>query len=62
MPHDRLARVRVTAGGPYRPLTDGMLETAGNLRPEYGMTTAPYGSCPGSNRRSAPARQPRSSH
>jgi len=35
--HDRLARGRVTAGGVNHPVPGGMLETAENLRREYGI-------------------------
>ena len=35
--HDGLARGRVTAGGRYYPVPGGMLETAKNLRREYGI-------------------------
>jgi acetyl-CoA C-acetyltransferase len=35
--HDRLARGRVTAGGKNYPVPGGMLETAENLRREYGI-------------------------
>jgi acetyl-CoA C-acetyltransferase len=35
--HDRLARGRVTAGGQHYPVPGGMLETAENLRREYGI-------------------------
>ncbi|WP_157368017.1 acetyl-CoA C-acetyltransferase [Alloactinosynnema sp. L-07] len=35
--HDRLARARVTAGGVNHPVDGGMLETAENLRREYGI-------------------------
>ncbi|MDQ3403959.1 MAG: acetyl-CoA C-acetyltransferase [Actinomycetota bacterium] len=35
--HDALARGRVTAGGKHYPVPDGMLETAENLRREYGI-------------------------
>jgi acetyl-CoA C-acetyltransferase len=35
--HDRLARGRVTAGGARYPVPGGMLETAENLRREYGI-------------------------
>ena len=35
--HDRLARGRVTAGGMNYPVPGGMLETAENLRREYGI-------------------------
>ena len=34
---DRLARARVTAGGAHYPVPGGMLETAENLRREYGI-------------------------
>ena len=34
---DRLARARVTAGGQHYPVPGGMLETAENLRREYGI-------------------------
>ncbi len=34
---DRLARARVTAGGAMHPVPGGMLETAENLRREYGI-------------------------
>ncbi|GAA4961697.1 acetyl-CoA C-acetyltransferase [Yinghuangia aomiensis] len=37
MLHDRLARGRVTAGGEHYPVPGGMLETAENLRREYGI-------------------------
>jgi acetyl-CoA C-acetyltransferase len=36
--HDRLARARVTAGGEHYPVPGGMLETAENLRREYGIS------------------------
>jgi acetyl-CoA C-acetyltransferase len=36
--HDRLARGRVTAGGANYPVPGGMLETAENLRREYGIS------------------------
>ncbi|MEU6609478.1 acetyl-CoA C-acetyltransferase [Streptomyces shenzhenensis] len=36
--HDRLVRARVTAGGAGYPVEHGMLETAENLRREYGIT------------------------
>ncbi|MFI5695895.1 acetyl-CoA C-acetyltransferase [Kribbella sp. NPDC051586] len=35
---DRLIRARETAGGKYHPVPGGMLETAENLRREYGIT------------------------
>ena len=35
--HDRLARARATAGGTHYPVDGGMLETAENLRREYGI-------------------------
>jgi acetyl-CoA C-acetyltransferase len=35
---DRLARGRVTAGGRHHPVPGGMLETAENLRKEYGIS------------------------
>ncbi len=38
--HDGLARGRVTAGGRYYPVPGGMLETAENLRREYGIPRA----------------------
>ena len=38
--HDRLARGRVTAGGRDYPVPGGMLETAENLRREYGISRA----------------------
>jgi acetyl-CoA C-acetyltransferase len=37
---DRLARARVTAGGTHHPVPGGMLETAENLRREYGISRA----------------------
>jgi acetyl-CoA C-acetyltransferase len=37
---DRLARARVTAGGKNHPVPGGMLETAENLRREYGIPRA----------------------
>ncbi|XVQ10731.1 acetyl-CoA C-acetyltransferase [Spirillospora sp. CA-255316] len=36
--HDSLARGRVTAGGDRHPVPGGMLETAENLRREYGIS------------------------
>lgn len=36
--HDALARGRTTAGGRHHPVPGGMLETAENLRREYGIT------------------------
>src|SRR5947208_5671868 len=38
--HDALLRGRVTAGGKNYPVPDGMLETAENLRREYGISRA----------------------
>jgi len=38
MLHDALARGRVTAGGVNHPVPGGMLETAENLRREYGIS------------------------
>jgi acetyl-CoA C-acetyltransferase len=38
MLHDALARGRTTAGGQHHPVPGGMLETAENLRAEYGVT------------------------
>lgn len=38
--HDALARGRVTAGGENHPVPGGMIETAENLRREYGITRA----------------------
>jgi acetyl-CoA C-acetyltransferase len=38
--YDRLARGRVTAGGVNHPVPGGMLETAENLRREYGISRA----------------------
>jgi acetyl-CoA C-acetyltransferase len=38
--HDRLARGRITAGGAKHPVPGGMLETAENLRAEYGIDRA----------------------
>jgi acetyl-CoA C-acetyltransferase len=35
---DRIARGRITAGGRYHPVPGGMLETAENLRKEYGIS------------------------
>src|SRR5437588_7518587 len=35
---DRLARSRVSAGGVHHPVPGGMLETAENLRREYGIS------------------------
>ncbi len=40
MLEDRLARGRVTAGGAHYPVPGGMLETAENLRREYGIPRA----------------------
>jgi acetyl-CoA C-acetyltransferase len=36
--HDRLARARVTAGGQHHLVPGGMLETAENLRRDYGIS------------------------
>jgi acetyl-CoA C-acetyltransferase len=38
--HDALARGRTTAGGRHHPVPGGMLETAENLRREYGIARA----------------------
>ncbi|WP_181767303.1 acetyl-CoA C-acetyltransferase [Streptomyces albidus (ex Kaewkla and Franco 2022)] len=38
--HDSLARGRVTAGGENHPVPGGMIETAENLRREYGISRA----------------------
>jgi len=38
MLHDALARGRVTAGGRHHPVPGGMLETAENLRRDYGIS------------------------
>ncbi|MFJ1588980.1 acetyl-CoA C-acetyltransferase [Kitasatospora albolonga] len=38
--HDSLARGRVTAGGRRHPVPGGMIETAENLRREYGISRA----------------------
>jgi acetyl-CoA C-acetyltransferase len=38
--HDSLERGRVTAGGRHHPVPGGMLETAENLRREYGISRA----------------------
>ncbi|HET9140961.1 acetyl-CoA C-acetyltransferase [Actinophytocola sp.] len=38
--HDRLARARISAGGRFHPVEGGMLETAENLRREYGIARA----------------------
>ena len=38
--HDGLARGRTTAGGQYHPVPGGMLETAENLRRQYGISRA----------------------
>ncbi|OWT53931.1 acetyl-CoA C-acetyltransferase [Candidimonas nitroreducens] len=38
--HDRLGRGRVTAGGERYPVPGGMLETAENLRRQYGISRA----------------------
>lgn len=38
--HDGLTRGRVTAGGRHYPVPGGMLETAENLRRQYGITRA----------------------
>src|ERR671911_135531 len=35
---DRLLRARETAGGKYHPVPGGMLETAENLRRDYGIS------------------------
>ncbi len=38
--HDRLDRARETAGGASHPIAGGMIETAENLRREYGISRA----------------------
>jgi len=38
--HDSLARGRATAGGVHHPIQGGMIETAENLRREYGISRA----------------------
>jgi acetyl-CoA C-acetyltransferase len=38
MLHDALSRGRVTAGGAFHPVPGGMVETAENLRAEYGIS------------------------
>lgn len=38
--HDGLARARATAGGKHYPVPGGMIETAENLRREYGISRA----------------------
>ncbi|WP_410790678.1 acetyl-CoA C-acetyltransferase [Kribbella sp. C-35] len=38
--NDRLIRARETAGGKYHPVPGGMLETADNVRRQYGITRA----------------------
>jgi acetyl-CoA C-acetyltransferase len=38
--HDGLARGRTTAGGKFHPVPGGMLETAENLRRQYGISRA----------------------
>jgi len=38
--YDRLARGRTTAGGLHHPVPGGMIETAENLRREYGISRA----------------------
>ncbi|MFD7159561.1 acetyl-CoA C-acetyltransferase [Kribbella sp. NPDC059898] len=38
--NDRLVRARETAGGKYHPVPGGMLETAENVRREYGISRA----------------------
>lgn len=37
---DRIARGRITSGGKFHPVPGGMLETAENLRREYGVSRA----------------------
>ncbi|MDH2239453.1 acetyl-CoA C-acetyltransferase [Pigmentiphaga sp. GD03639] len=37
---DRIARGRITSGGKYHPVPGGMLETAENLRREFGISRA----------------------
>jgi len=37
---DRLARARITAGGRFHPVEGGMVETAENLRAQYGISRA----------------------
>ena len=41
--HDALARGRVTAGGEHYPVPGGMIETAENLRREYGISACRAG-------------------
>ena len=55
--HDGLARGRITAGGKFYPVPGGMLETAENLRRQYGIsrrnrTNSPSPRTSGRSRRS----------
>lgn len=54
---DRLARGRVTAGGEHHPVPGGMLETAENLREEYGITREAQDELADSSHRKAAAAQ-----
>ncbi|MEV0670398.1 acetyl-CoA C-acetyltransferase [Mycobacterium sp. NPDC050441] len=55
--HDGLARGRTTAGGQFYPVPGGMLETAENLRREYGITRAEQDELAVRSHRSAVAAQ-----
>jgi acetyl-CoA C-acetyltransferase len=55
--HDGLARGRTTAGGQHYPVPGGMLETAENLRRQYGITRAEQDELAASSHRRAVAAQ-----
>ena len=55
--HDRLARARVTAGGTAFPVPGGMIETAENLRAEYGISRADQDALAAQSHRRAVAAQ-----
>ncbi|MBM7368515.1 acetyl-CoA C-acetyltransferase [Gordonia hydrophobica] len=57
MLHDGLARGRITAGGRDHPVPGGMLETAENLRREYGITRAEQDELAAESQRRAVAAQ-----
>jgi acetyl-CoA C-acetyltransferase len=56
---DRLARGRVTAGGAHHPVPGGMLETAENLRADYGITREEQDALAAESHRRAVAAQTR---
>lgn len=54
--HDSLARGRATAGGVHHPIPGGMIETAENLRREYGISREDQDALALASQQRAPAR------